>query len=357
MTWRGGLLSGFHLPELETGRPGVLKPCKIEDGSRVQGELPRPSDEQVKKRKSSVNGNRRIVKMSSEDGTTSAPPFNTSGDHLTDGTIMPVGEEPRYRPGKGKVLLPSLAYHPSTSSNSENTESGSFEDEDEATALARFSPEQDDDEESDDDSTTFWPQTNVTAVGAIENVISEPKVGAHSSVLDCVQKSSSNQEQVMGWIYFSARFDLYRGHPDNNKEWKPRYFFVKAPHPTGLLHQWGVLRTWKPTKTPKMNRVQRKKYYKILAYQKFQTGGFLDTIFFTSDPILVRTDMGLTQEQEAAEVRAATRCRLEAMKERAAQASNKGKRPMKEGGRAPKRSKPSSASHRDMAKVSSIRRA
>ncbi|KAJ7942877.1 hypothetical protein O6P43_032493 [Quillaja saponaria] len=93
--------------------------------------------------------------MSSEDETASAPPFTTSGDHPTDGTIMPVGEEPRYRPRKGKVLLPSLAYHPSTSSNSKNTEPGSFEDEDEATALARFSPEQDNDEGSDDDPATF----------------------------------------------------------------------------------------------------------------------------------------------------------------------------------------------------------
>ncbi|KAJ7970616.1 hypothetical protein O6P43_008773 [Quillaja saponaria] len=114
--------------------------------------------------------------MSSEDGTASAPPFNTSGDHPADGTIIPVSEEPRYCPGKGKVLPPSLAYHPPTSSNSENTELGSFEDEDEATALARFSPEQDDDEESDDDPATFWPQTNVTAVGAIENVISDQRL-------------------------------------------------------------------------------------------------------------------------------------------------------------------------------------
>ncbi|KAJ7972339.1 hypothetical protein O6P43_010243 [Quillaja saponaria] len=67
--------------------------------------------------------------------------------------------------------------------------------------------------------------------------------------------------------------------------------------------------------------------------------------------------MGLTQEQEVAEVRAATRRHPKALKERATQASNKGKRPMKEGRRAPKRLKPSSASHRDTAEVSSVRRA
>ncbi|KAJ7959821.1 hypothetical protein O6P43_020349 [Quillaja saponaria] len=67
---------------------------------------------------------------------------------------------------------------------------------------------------------------------------------------------------------------MYRGEPDNNKEWKPRYFFVEAPHPT---------------------------------------------------------DMGLTQEQEAAEVRAATRRRLEALRDRAEKASSKGKRPLTEG--------------------------
>ncbi|KAJ7978407.1 hypothetical protein O6P43_001940 [Quillaja saponaria] len=151
--------------------------------------------------------------MSSEGDSPSAPPFDTSNGHLTDGTIVSVGEEPKYLPRKGKVLPPSLAYHPSTSSSSKNTEYGSFED-----------------EEFDDDVAIFWPQTNITAVNAIEKVI----------------------------------------------------------------------------------------------------------------------NMGLTQEQKAAEVRASAKQRLEALKERAEKAStSKGKRLVKEGKRAPKRSKPSSASQRD----------
>ncbi|KAJ7982771.1 hypothetical protein O6P43_001857 [Quillaja saponaria] len=62
--------------------------------------------------------------MSSEGDTASASPFDTSDGHPADSTITPLGEEPKYRLGKRKVLLPSLAYHPSTFSSSENTESG-----------------------------------------------------------------------------------------------------------------------------------------------------------------------------------------------------------------------------------------
>ncbi|KAJ7969734.1 hypothetical protein O6P43_008033 [Quillaja saponaria] len=68
--------------------------------------------------------------------------------------------------------------------------------------------------------------------------------------------------------------------------------------------------------------------------------------------------MGLTQEHDAVEVRAATKRRLEALRDRAEKAStSKGKRPAKKGRRPSKRSKPSSASQRDPALVSSIPRA
>ncbi|KAJ7963679.1 hypothetical protein O6P43_013604 [Quillaja saponaria] len=186
--------------------------------------------------------------MSNEGDTPSALPFDTSDGHPADGTIMPVGEEPKYRPGKGNVLPPSLAYHPSMSSSSENTESGSFKDEDEATALACFSPEQDEDEESDDDI--------------------RPSLTMFRHLHQIKNKSG-------GWIYFSTRLDIYQGHLDNNKEWKPRYFFVQALSPT---------------------------------------------------------DMSLTQEQDATEVRASSRQRLEALRKRAGKAlTSKGKRLMNEG--------------------------
>ncbi|KAJ7959471.1 hypothetical protein O6P43_020042 [Quillaja saponaria] len=114
--------------------------------------------------------------MSSERGSPSAPPFELSDDHLANGTIVSVGEEPTYRPGKGKVLPPSLAYHPSKSSSSDNTESRSFKVEDEATSLSCFSPKGDKNEESDDDMAIFWPQTNIVVVNAIENIISDHKL-------------------------------------------------------------------------------------------------------------------------------------------------------------------------------------
>ncbi|KAJ7982492.1 hypothetical protein O6P43_001612 [Quillaja saponaria] len=196
--------------------------------------------------------------MSSEGDSPSAPPFDTLDGHPADGTIVPMGEEPKYRSGKGKVLPLSLAYHPSTSLGSDNTESGSFEVEDEATALARFSLERDEDEVSDDNMVIFWPQTNITAMNTIENVISDQKLG-------------------------------------------PKF----------------------TRKSPRMNRVQYKKYSKILVYNKFQQGGLFDTTFFTSGPMLARMclseldfDMGPTQE-EAVEVRVATRRRIEDLRERA----------------------------------------
>ncbi|KAJ7963892.1 hypothetical protein O6P43_013779 [Quillaja saponaria] len=126
--------------------------------------------------------------MSSEGGSPSAPPFEMSDDHPTDDTIVPVGKEPTYQSGKGKVLPPSLAYHPSTSSGSDNTKSRSFEVEDEAIALSCFLPERDEDEESND----------------------------------------------------NAKFDLYQGHTDNNKEWKPRYFFIEAPRSTAEVQRLGA---------------------------------------------------------------------------------------------------------------------
>ncbi|KAJ7969125.1 Transposase (putative), gypsy type [Quillaja saponaria] len=313
--------------------------------------------------------------MSSEGDSLSAPPFNMSDGHPEDGTIVPMGDEPKYRPGKGNVIPPSLAYHPSTSSSSKNTEYGSFEDENEDTAMARFSPEQDGDEESDDDVAIFWPQTNITAVNAIENVISDQKleiarrryfepmgakiykVGPYG---DCPNHSRSNtlyfyeeylkarvrypfylfivkvlnalgicpaQITPNGWRFLITFIGIchtlqirpsltvfrhlhqikntsgggYIFRPsstcteDNNKEWKPRYFFVEAPRPT---------------------------------------------------------DMGLTQEQEASVMRAATRRRLEALRDRAKKASSKGKRqtshermpPSPKSGRSQKRAraKPSS---------------
>ncbi|KAJ7978895.1 Bromodomain adjacent to zinc finger domain 1A [Quillaja saponaria] len=114
--------------------------------------------------------------MSSKGDSPSAPPFDTSDDQLADGTIVPVAEEPKYRPRKGEVISPFLAYHPSMSSSSKNTECRSFEDEDKDTAMARFSPEQDGDKESNDDVAIFWPQINITDVNAIENVISDQKL-------------------------------------------------------------------------------------------------------------------------------------------------------------------------------------
>ncbi|KAJ7950503.1 hypothetical protein O6P43_026691 [Quillaja saponaria] len=107
-----------------------------------------------------------VVNMFGEGGSPLALPFELSDDHPVDGTIVPLGKEPKHRPGKGKVLSPFLAYHPSTSSGSDNTESESFEVEDEATALSRFSPERNMDEESDNDVVIFWPQTKIVTVSS-----------------------------------------------------------------------------------------------------------------------------------------------------------------------------------------------
>ncbi|KAJ7961734.1 hypothetical protein O6P43_017043 [Quillaja saponaria] len=63
--------------------------------------------------------------------------------------------------------------------------------------------------------------------------------------------------------------------------------------------------------------------------------------------------MGLTQEHDAAKVRAATSRHLEALREKDEKAStSKGKRPGKEDVRPPKRSKPSSASQKDPSEAS-----
>ncbi|KAJ7946911.1 hypothetical protein O6P43_031778 [Quillaja saponaria] len=242
--------------------------------------------------------------MSSEGDSPSAPPFDTSDGHPADGTIVPVGEEPKYRLENGKILLPSLAYHLSTSSSSKNIESGSFEDEDEATALVCFSLEQDEDEEFDNDVAIFWPQTNITAVNVIENVISDQK-------LEVTRR---------------------------------RYFELVG----AKIYKVG----------PYGDRPHHSRPNTFCFYEEYLKAG----VRYHFHPFIVKVlnaiHMGLTQEQEAAEVRAATTRRLEALRERAEKAStSKGKMLVKESGRAPKRSKPSLASQKDMAGVSSIPRA
>ncbi|KAJ7972294.1 hypothetical protein O6P43_010204 [Quillaja saponaria] len=188
--------------------------------------------------------------MSSEGDSSSAPPFDTSDGYRTDGTIVPMGEEPKYRPRKGKVLPPSIAYHSSTSSSSKNTEYGSFEDEDEDTAMARFLPEQDGDEEYDDDVAIFWPQTNITTVNTIENIISDQK-------LEIARKRYF--EPVRAKIY---KVDPYRDRLNHSRQ---EHFLLLL----GIPESRGSL----------------------------------------SFPPFYCQNMGLTQEQEAAKVRAATRRR------------------------------------------------
>ncbi|KAJ7971936.1 Bromodomain adjacent to zinc finger domain 1A [Quillaja saponaria] len=268
--------------------------------------------------------------MSSEGDSPSAPPFKTSDVRLADGTIMPIGEEPKYRLGKGKVLPPSLAYHPTTSSSSENTEYESFEGEDEATAMARFSPKWEEDEESDDDVAIFWPQTNISAVNTIENVMSDQKfevvrrryfepVGA--KIYKVSPYGDRPHQSLPNTLCFYEEYlkagVRYPFHP----------FIVKVLNALGICIAQIALNGW----------------------------GFLITFIGVCHTLQIH--MGLPQEQEAAKVRAATRRRLGALKERAEKASNKGKRQIKEGRRAPKQSRASSASQRDMAEVSSVSRA